>query len=186
MKDINLFPIRDSIYLKKINSKAEISKEDKSDGYFIDADEKESRRIIDSLKRKEKIIAVLGRDNAFNRRAIETLKINYLVSPERGAKTDTLKQRDSGMNHITAKESAKKNIKLIMNLSEISVLEKEEKSERFARIIQNIKICRKVKCPIKIANLSEENKNLINEIGRKSFGISLGMSSEQAKESVVF
>lgn len=186
MKDINLFPSKDSIYLKKISAKTEVSPKDSCEGYLIDADEKEARKIIDSIKGKNKISAVLGRDDSFNRRAIETLRINYLVSPERGEKKDTLKQRDSGMNHVTAKEAAKKNINVIINLSEISKLDKEEKTSRLSKIIQNIKICRRAKCEIKIANLSQENKNLINEIGRKSFGISLGMSTKQAKESTRF
>jgi ribonuclease P/MRP protein subunit RPP1 len=185
MKDINLSPCKDSIYLKKINSKTGISVGE-TDGYLIDADEREARRIVDSLKGKSKIIGILGRDDAFNRRVIETLKINYLVSPERETKTDTLKQRDSGMNHVIAKEAVRKNIIIVINLSEIYELNKEEKAIRLSKIIQNIKICRRAKCPVKIANFSTDRKDLVNEIGRKSLGISLGMSTGQAKESVEF
>lgn len=186
MEDINLFPLKDSIYLKKVSNKSEISPKDACEGYLIDADEKEARRIIESLKGKKKILAVFGRDNPFNRRAIETLKINYLVSPESGERKDRLKQKDSGLNHVIAKESAKKNIAIVISLSEISKLEKEKKALRLSRISQNIKICRRAKCEIKIANFSEDKKSLVNEIGRKSFGLSLGMSTKQAKESTKF
>jgi ribonuclease P/MRP protein subunit RPP1 len=185
MNDINLFPFPNSIYLKKISNKSNISPDDKSDGYLIEANEKEARKIIDSLKNKNKIIAIIGSDDEFNRRAIETLKINYLVSPERGIKKDSLKQRDSGLNHVVAKEAKKRNIAIVVNLGELSKLSKEEKAIKISRIIQNIKVCRRAGCEIKIASFAPKSENVINEISRKSFGISLGMSSIQARESVI-
>ena len=185
MKDINLFKTKDSIFLKKIKSKSELTNDD-SDGYIIKSSEKEARRIIQSLKDKNKIIAITGGDDAFNRRIIETLKINYLISPEQGNKKDNLKQRDSGINHVVAKLAKEKNIVIVVNMSEIVKLEKIEKVLRLEKIIQNIKICRKAKCEFKIANLANDKKNIINERARKSFGISLGMSSLQSSESVRF
>lgn len=186
MNDINFFPLKESIYLKRISNKSEISKKDSCEGYLIDADEKESRRIIDSLKGKKKILAVLGRDDHFNRRVIETLKIKYLVSPEIEEKKDTIKQRDSGLNHVIAKESSKKGIILVISISEIIKLDKERKALRLSRIAQNIKICKRAKCEIKIANLSKDKKNIVNDIGRKSLGLSLGMSTKQAKKAIDF
>lgn len=88
--------------MKKIKSKSEVLEKDDCDGYLIEASENEARKIIESLKGKEKVIAVVGGDSVFNRRAIETLKVDYLVSPERGLKNDSLKQRDSGLNHVIA------------------------------------------------------------------------------------
>ncbi|MBT3397563.1 hypothetical protein HOA55_03775 [archaeon] len=160
--------------LKKISSKADLSVKDSSEGYLINAPEKEARRIIESLKQKKsnKIIAILGRDDAFNRRAIETLKINYLFSPELGDRKDTLKQRDSGLNHVLAKLAKEKGIQIVIDFDEVSKLKGKEKALRIARVIQNIKICRKAKCGIKIIGNAEEKE-------LKSFGTSLGMSSPQ-------
>jgi len=186
MKDINLLTAESSIFLKKIKSKDNIIKDDNCDGYLVEANEKEARKIIDFLKGSGKIIALFGGENDFNRRAIETLKINFLVSPERGNRGDSLRQKDSGLNHVVAKESAKKNISIIVDISEISKLSKEEKSDRIAEIIQNVKICRKAKCKIKIASLANENEKIINEYGRKSFGLILGMSTEQMRDAVEF
>ena len=186
MNDINFFQTKDSIFLKKIKSKNELDNSDSCDGYFLKTSEKEARRIIDSLKGSGKIIALNGGDDSFNRRAIETLKIDYLASPEGGFKRDTLKQRDSGINHVVAKEAKKNGISFVINLSEIRNLGKIEKSFRLERLIQNIKICKRAKCSIKIANFSEIKKNIVGEITRKSFGISLGMSSEQSRESTNF
>ena len=164
--------------LKKIKSKKEISDKDKCDGYLIDADEKTVRSIIASLKNKGKkkiIVGVLGREGDFNRRALETLKINYLVSPELGERRDTLKQRDSGLNHVLAKIAKKNKIAIIIDFSDINKLKGKAKALRLARIIQNIKICRKAGCEIKIWDLDGKS----DELALKSFGFSLGMSSGQ-------
>jgi RNase P/RNase MRP subunit p30 len=159
---------------------------DYCDGYLLKTSEKEARRIIDSLKGSGKIIALSGGDDSFNRRAIETLKIDYLVSPEGNFKRNTLKQRDSGINHVVAKEAKLKKISFIIDISEIRNLGKIEKSLRLESLIQNIKICKRADSSIKMANLSKNKNILMGEMSRKSFGMSLGMSSEQSRESTNF
>ena len=156
---------------KKISSKSQIGNEP---AYLIDSEEKEIRRILDTLKAQNKKpeIAVLGRDEEFNRRAIETLKINYLVSPEIQGK-DTLKQRGSGLNHYLVKEAAKKNISIVIDFDSIKKLDKDEKTKRLARVIQNIKLCRKAKCKIIIWSSTATKYDL------QALGFSLGMSSQQ-------
>jgi len=171
---------------KIINSKAGINDGNGIDLYIIDADEKTTRSIFDSLKQKNFSgkIAVIGRDNKFNRRAVETLKIDYLISPERevNERKDTLKQRDSGLNHFLAKECAKKGIKIIIDFDDIQKMQdRKEKAKRIARIIQNIKICRRAKCRIIIWKDGKADKYSI-----QAFGFSLGMSSQQVKDAVRF
>jgi len=186
MKDINLFQTEDSIYLKKIKSKTEVLKDGEWDGFLIDSSEKEARRIIASLKDK-KIkckIGFIGGNDALNRRVIESLKIDYLISPERGIKVDSLKQRDSGLNHVIAKLSREKNISIIVDMNEVGKLKGKERALRLEKIIQNIKICRKAFCNIKIVSMAETKKDLIGEKERISIGISLGMSSVQSSEAV--
>jgi len=185
--DITLFPSQGNIFLKKINSKTGLT-EDKLDGYLIDSDEKEIRRIIDILKAKKqkKIIAIQGRDDAFNRRIIETCKVDYLVSPESEPKKDSLKQRDSGINHVVAKEAKKKNIPIVINFSELNKLDKKSKSKKISRIIQNLKICRKNQCKIKIASFAETKEQIADEYSLKSFLFSLGASSQQVGEATQF
>jgi len=187
MKDMNLFETKDSICLKKIKTKADIGKDD-CDGYLIEGSEKEARKIIASLKDKKvkKLIGFIGGDDAFNRRAVESLKIDYLVSPERGDKKDGLKQRDSGINHVVAKMAKDKRIVIVVDLNEVSKLKGKEKALRIERIIQNMKICRKAGCGIKIANLASSERGLVDEKGRIAIGVSFGMSSVQARDSVKF
>jgi RNase P/RNase MRP subunit p30 len=168
---------------KRIKSKSEISENDVCDGYLIDASEFEARKIVASLKGKKsyKKVGILGRDDNFNRRVIETLKIDYLFSPERGNKIDGLKQRDSGLNHVVASAAKKNGIDIVVDFNEIKKLGDREKALRIGRIIQNIVICRKVGCKIRIWDSSgfSENKELA------SFGVSLGMNSQQSRDAVL-
>ena len=184
MKDINLFQTKDSIFLKKVKSKTEVSKDEKCDGFLIDSSEKEARRIIESLRGSGKKIAIQGGDDAFNRRAIESLRVDYLVSPEGKTKRDNLKQRDSGINHVIAKLAKRKNISIVINIFDIKKLKKEELALRMSKILQNIKICRKAGCEIRIASFGSKESEVIDELGRRAFGESLGMSSQQSNHSI--
>ena len=204
MSDINLFKTENSIYLKKIKSKSELSKKDNCDGYLIESSEKEARRIIESLRGSGKSIGIVGEDDAFNRRVVETLKVDYLISPERGLKVDSLKQRDSGINHVVAKIVKEKRIVIVFDMTEIRKLRGaargihsmkgtnvpfssgKELALRLGRLIQNVKICRKAGCKIKIASLAAGRGGLVDEKGRIAIGVSFGMSSRQGADAVSF
>lgn len=186
--DITLYKTEGNLFFKKINSKSGIT-EDNIDGYLIDSDEKEIRRILDTLKAKKqkKIIAVQGKDDEFNRRIIETTKVNFLVSPEFNPGSDTLKQRDSGINHVVAKAAAKNKISLIIDFSRISKLaDKKEKAKILARVMQNLKVCRRANCQMKIATFAERKEDQRSERELKAFLFSLGASSQQTSEATSF
>ena len=183
-QDITLFKNSGSFYFQIINKKEDVKNLD-SDGILIDADEKECRRTIEFIKAKSKQIkiAVLGRDDEFNRRALETLKINFLVSPELNDLKDNLKQRASGMNHVTAKIAADKKIVIVEGINFIlSQQDKKSKARLISRIIQNIKIGRKAKCEIKFTTFAKSEEELLDEKQIAAIGFSLGMSSQQVKQ----
>ena len=181
MNNITLFKTKGAIFLKKIKNKKDISGKDSCDGYLIDADEKTARGVIASLGQKnfKGRVGVFGRNDNFNRRALETLEINYLVSPELGQRKDTLKQRDSGMNHVLGKLARKKGVVIVIDFNSISKLKGKEKASRLARVMQNVKICRRAKCGIGIWGC--EDKRAL-----QSFGFSWGMSSEQVAQCYDF
>jgi RNase P/RNase MRP subunit p30 len=186
--DITLFRNPGSLFFALIHSKTDIKDFD-CDGFLIDADEKECRRTIEFIRSKNKSmrIGVVGKDDEFNRRALETLKINYLISPELTWQKDSLKQRASGMNHVTAKIAKDKKIQIIIAISVINkTQDKKQRAILISRIIQNIKICRKAKCDIKIASFANSNDELIDEKQAASIGFSLGMSSEQTKNCLKY
>jgi len=109
-----------------------------------------------------------------------------LVSPERGVKKDSLKQRDSGINHVVAKLASEKGISIVIDFSEVASLSGKEKALRLEKIIQNVKICRKAGCEIKIASFGKSAGEIFGENERNAFGVSLGMSSVQARDSTQF
>jgi len=186
--DITLYQEKNTISLKKIKSKQELAEDKDYQGYLINSDEKEIRRILDTLKAKKqnKLIFVQAKEDLFNRRLIETCKINYLVSLELNPGKDTLKQRDSGLNHVSAKAAAKKNIPIVINFSALQSLDKKAKAKATSRIIQNIIICRKAKCKIKIASFATNSKEIVSENQLKAFLFSLGASSQQVSDSTNF
>ena len=183
---MNLFRIKNSIYLKRVSSKKEVVRDDDCDGLLVESSEREVRRIIDMLKGSGKVVAFVGGDDALNRRAVESLKIDYLVSPEGKTERDTLKQRDSGLNHVVARIAKEKGISVVVDMGTISRLEGGAKAERIARVIQNVKICRKVGCGVRIASLGSRKSEVFDEKGRMSFGVGLGMSSGEVRNCIVF
>jgi RNase P/RNase MRP subunit p30 len=164
--------------LKKIKSKAGIVIG--CDGYLIDADENVARAIVASLKDRKfnGVVGVLGRSGGFNRRVVESLKIDYLVSPELGDRKDSLKQRDSGLNHVVGKEMAKKGIVMVVDFDSLSEMKSKEKALRLARVMQNVKICRRAKCKVRIWGS-------VDEKALRAFGFGVGMSSVQVSKAVL-
>ena len=186
--DITLYADKTTISLKQISSKQDLAEDKEYRGYLINSDEKQIRIITETLKARnqKKLIFVQAKDDEFNRRIIETCKINFLVSPELNQGKDTLKQRDSGLNHVSAKFSAKKNISIVINFSELETLDKKIRAKAISRIMQNIKISRKAKCKIKIASFAQTKENLTSENQLKTFLFSLGASSQQVFDSCDF
>ncbi len=185
MSDITLFKSSGSIFLKEISKKEDSILQD-SDGFLLNMDEKEARRTIESLKNKNKKIAILAIDDEFNRRALETLKIDYLVSPEFNPGKDNLKQRSSGFNHVLAEIAKKKNIQIVVDLTWLnSISNAKQKALAIARIIQNIKIARKSKIDLKLATFAKKPEEILDEKQIKAIGFSLGMSSNQVDKCLI-
>ena len=128
---------------------------------------------------KVKPIIVRAQNDNFNRKILEYGKFDILVSVEAGKRQRTLRNIDSGFNHVLAKIAEKNKVAIGIDVYEIARLAKEEKAKRLERIIQNIKTCRKAKTKIKLLNYKDK-KNAF------SFLISLGASTQQAKESLDF
>jgi len=150
---------------------------------IIDTDNLNDARKKIEIKAKEgsKVI-VKGRDDSFNRKILENKKVNILLSPEHGYKKDKLKQRDSGLNHILCRIAQQNSISIGIDFQEILNKRDEGKkqlAEHLARIMQNIKLCRK----------SKVKMILMNTAGRDNYGLrallsTLGMPTDMAKMAV--
>ncbi len=189
---MTLFKQEGSLYFKRIKRRLYLDKyEDYEgiDGLLIDAEEDEARKIMQFVKAKNlKLkIAVVARDDTYNRRILDTIKIDYLVSPELSPRIDTLKQRSSGLNHVLATIARDKDVTIVINLSNfISTQDPKIKSILISRTIQNIVVCRKANCKIKFATFAQFESDLLDEKQIFSIGSSLGMSSQQAKDAFEF
>jgi RNase P/RNase MRP subunit p30 len=113
----------------------------------------EIRNSIQKAKKsnpEEKIIVKAG-DEEFNRKVIEIKGVNIILGPEihyTNNRKDKIKQRDSGLNEFLCKLAAKNNIKIAISVQEIQSLPAIQKAKALARIIQNIKLCKRTKTSI--------------------------------------
>ena len=96
-----------------------------------------------------------------------------------GGRRDKLRNLDSGLNHIMAKIAAKKKIAIGIDVSGLRKLGKKDKGIRLARVRRNIEFCRRAGAKMVVFGVDDPLEG-------KSFMISLGASSRQAKNAVSF
>ncbi len=133
----------------------------------------------DMLKKEEKPKIVLAQDKEFNRKMLEKADFDILLSPERNTYQTTVKNIDSGLNHVLCKIANKKGIRIGIDLNEIRNLEKKKKAIVLEKIIQNIKLCRKYKVLLAL-------KGAKDNLNSTAFLLSLGASTEQASKALSF
>lgn len=124
-----------------------------------------------------KLIIVRAQSIEFNRKILEYGKFHILLSLETSEQTDRLRRSGSGLNHVLAKIAAKNKIAIGIDIHSLSKLNPKQKAIQLSRIKQNIKICRKAKCQIKVVNYKDS-------LSAKALLQSLGASSQQVKEAI--
>lgn len=142
--------------------------------------EKNLERAKNLLKNSgEKFRALKAQNAEYNRKMLEWGKFNLLVGVEQSddIERSKIKQVDSGFNHVLAKIAAKNGIAIGIDLESLRKLDKKNKALLLEKLIQNVKICRKAECKIKILNCKDEKDTF-------DFLVSLGADSKRAKESL--
>ncbi len=139
--------------------------------------EQAKNQIRKAILENKKPIIVKAQNNEFNRKILEYGNFNILLDSHLSKQKENLKHLDSGINHVSAKIATKNKIAIGINIDEIKKLEKKEKAQVLAKIRQNIKLCRKAKTRIKLLNYKDQRNAF-------SFLISLGASTQQAKEAI--
>jgi RNase P/RNase MRP subunit p30 len=134
-----------------------------------------AKQLIKQEKNKEKPIIVIAKDDNFNKKMLEYGKFDILLGIEYDRK-DSKRQLDSGLNSFLASLASKNKVSLGIDVNELNKLEKKQKSVILARIIQNIKLCRKAKAKISIINYNDK-------LSAFSLLLSLGADTKQAQES---
>ncbi|MEK6945232.1 MAG: RNase P subunit p30 family protein [Nanoarchaeota archaeon] len=120
-------------------------------------------------KHKGNSIIFSSDDEDVARKVLEKEEINILLVNQKGRK-DFQKQRNSGLDNVMAKEAKKSNVAIGINLDEILNSKDKEKIEIFARIRQNIELCKKNK--LKMMFVSKDKRDIYD---LKSLALVLGM-----------
>lgn len=136
----------------------------------------EARKQIQKLKKEGKEVVVQAQNDEFNRKVFEISDVDMVVGLEMHERKDRMKQRDSGLNEIHCKLAAKNKIKIGVDVKKISKLDKAEKARALARIIQNIRLCKRTGAKIIALNGSKQDI--------RDLFLSLKASTSQAKQAV--
>lgn len=149
---------------------------------LIQTDNKEELRkqISRAYSKKQKIV-VLGSTDEINRIALEDKRVSILLGPEFAKKKDFMKYRNSGLNHVLCRLANKNKIAIGISMSSIKDAKKQERAEKIGRLMQNIALCKKYDT---ITVLASFGKKVSSPYILRSFGLSMGMSTEQSKKSM--
>lgn len=144
---------------------------------FVLIKENDFVKARDNIKKNSgKKIIFSSDDDELNRKILEKEKINILLINQSG-RNDSMKQRNSGFNHVLARTAKKSGVEIGINLDEIINSGKAKKSDLLARVRQNVILCNKNKINMKF--VSFVNKR--DSYDLKSLGLVLGMPTWMVK-----
>ncbi len=153
---------------------------DVSKAKIIDTqDVEKARREIDSAHAKNLAVLVMARDLEFNAAILRNKKVAALLGPELTPEEGGLKYKASGITYGLAKKAAEHNIIIAANLDKLIEASGKEKAKLLARVMQNIKLCRKAKARFAFYTRLDIDKHTL-----RSLCLTLGMSTQQAKEAI--
>ena len=165
------------IFIKEIKEASDFNSIENYEYVLINVNETgKMRQFIDKAIARKKIIIIQGKDDSFNRAALETKRIFMLLSPEATAGRDFMSYRNSGMNQVLCKIAEKNNVTIGISFSELLEINNSiNLAERIGRIMQNIAICRKYKTKMHLSNFSKKEEQMRSALDLRSFGTVLGM-----------
>ncbi len=103
------------------------------------------RKKINKFRKKSDLLMVLGGDLKINRASCENSKVDILSRPY-------LKRRDCGINHVFAKEAARNNVAIELNMSDILRSQSVFRSKMLAHFREIIKLHKKFHFPVLITS----------------------------------
>ncbi len=137
------------------------------------------------LKKKmsqEGLTIVVGSMN--NRSAIETKKVDILLSPEKGVKRDSLHYRNSGLDNVTCELARRSGVVIGFNFNDVLTSEGLTRAQTLGRMMQNVRLCRKHKLRMLIGSFAKDKWQMRSRSDLISFGIVLGMHPEEAQKAL--
>ncbi|MCD4759441.1 hypothetical protein K8R33_00965 [archaeon] len=126
------------------------------------------------IQKSKGLIIVQGGDLKLNRLAVETKKVDILLSPEKNDKKDFMFFRNSGLNQVLCKLAAKNNVAIGFNFSSLLNSVCKERSKILGRMRQNYRFCKKFKVRMVFSTFAKDKYELRSEDLMKVFGRVLG------------
>ena len=139
------------------------------------ADISKARKEIEGVSESGKKVAVIAKDDEFNRKVLENSKVDFLIDVESGGKKDKLRERDSGLNQVLCKIAKKNGIVIGIDLRHLHKGSDFDRALYLARLLQNVRLCKKYKVAMVLVNIDERKKDL------NGFLLTLGMNTSMAK-----
>lgn len=130
------------------------------------------------------IILVDGGNIGINRSASECWEIDILCHPEKTEEKDWMDYKNSGIDPIIAKFMSERFIAIEINFSEVLNSSGILRSQILSRMRQNLVLAKKYNVPVVITSGAEDCLGLRAPMELISFGISLGMDENYAKNCV--
>ncbi len=137
-------------------------------------------KIQSMFAKKQTPIAVLSQDDEFNRKILENKKVSLLIINENLHQRDYMKQRNSGLNEITAEIARKNNIKIGIDTEAIISKNPKEQALSIARLKQNIMLCKRAGTEI-VFLIGAKGKS--DKLAFQSLLLVLGASTSLSKKA---
>lgn len=171
--------------LKEVSLKLNINKVDSNKKKFnisrglkiISKNPEELRKTIQKNYKKADILMVMGGDLKINRAVCENPKIDILSRPY-------YKRKDSGLNHVLAKEAAKNNITIELCLKDIIKTRGHVRAKTITQFKDIISLSNKFKFNIIITTGAKTIYDLRTPLDMLSLIKSLGITQEEAEKTI--
>lgn len=135
------------------------------------------RKTIQKNYKKLDILMVMGGDLKINRAVCENLKIDILSRPY-------YKRKDSGMNHVLAKEAAKNNVTIELCLKDIIKTRGHIRAKTISHFRDIITLSNKFKFNIIFTSGAKTEYDLRTPQDMLSLIKSLGLTQEEAEKTI--
>ncbi|MFB6204739.1 MAG: RNase P subunit p30 family protein [Candidatus Nanohaloarchaea archaeon] len=123
------------------------------DTVFLEAgDWGELKKKIKREREEADVLVFLGGDEELNRKAASDSRVDVLLHPERGRK-------DSGINHVVAKEAAENNVAIGFDFSRL-LSDSKAKTHVLSHWRRNLKLCEKYGVEYVLTTGAEERYGL--------------------------
>ncbi len=163
----------------KVEQKFKRFKNIKLNYCLISDEDKELRK---ALALKIITIKSFSNKSSLTNRDFEKPCYDFITGIEKGTHKDYMHQRNSGLNHVIAKELAKKGIGYLISIKDI--IESKNRVVLLGRIMQNIRICKKYNLAIAIASFAEDSYGIKGLHDIISLLSCLGLDAKNAKKAV--